>query len=138
MKPIICGFAGIGKSTLARRCPGVIDLESTPFNKNWDMYINVALHMQKQGYLVLVSCHEELRKELAKREVDYVVAVPVSEEREEYVRRYKYRGNTEGFINLLYSNFNDWISDIWSTEDSKKIWTIEKYLEDSLKERGVI
>jgi len=33
---IICGFAGIGKSTLAKNKAGFVDLESTPFEKDWD------------------------------------------------------------------------------------------------------
>ena len=35
---IICGYAGIGKSYLAHNYPNIIDLESTPFEKDWDRY----------------------------------------------------------------------------------------------------
>ena len=41
---IICGYAGIGKSHLAKNFPGVIDLESTPFEKDWDRYLKCAMH----------------------------------------------------------------------------------------------
>lgn len=35
MKKIICGFAGIGKSYLAKNKEGYVDLESTPFEGGW-------------------------------------------------------------------------------------------------------
>lgn len=44
---IISGFAGIGKSHLARNGK-IVDLESTPFNKQWELYANVAIHMSNK------------------------------------------------------------------------------------------
>ena len=44
---ILCGFPGIGKSFVAKNYKGFVDLESTPFNKNWDLYTNVAKHMNE-------------------------------------------------------------------------------------------
>ena len=49
---IICGYAGIGKSYLAKHFPGVIDLESTPFEKDWNRYLKCAMHYSNQGFLV--------------------------------------------------------------------------------------
>ena len=37
---IICGFPGTGKSVMARYSKWV-DLESTPFRKNWRLYAEV-------------------------------------------------------------------------------------------------
>ena len=73
---IICGFAGTGKSTAAKKIPGVVDLESTPFQKDWETYVRVAKHMSDNGYIVLLSCHQELRNELQNQGIDYVVVVP--------------------------------------------------------------
>lgn len=73
---IICGFAGIGKSTLARNRAGVVDLESTPFEKDWKRYVKVASHMAKNGYTVLLSCHKELREELHAQGIEYTLALP--------------------------------------------------------------
>ena len=61
---IFCGYAGVGKSTAAKKFSGVVDLESTPFQRDWVTYARVAKHMSDQGYIVLVSCHNELREEL--------------------------------------------------------------------------
>lgn len=69
---IITGYQGIGKSTLARKENNVIDLESASFwnyengNKtrpdDWYVYYcQVAEHLSKQGYIVFVSCHQQVR-----------------------------------------------------------------------------
>jgi len=52
---IFCGYAGVGKSTAASKFVRVVDLESTPFQKDWETYARVAKHMSDQGYIVLVS-----------------------------------------------------------------------------------
>lgn len=56
---IICGFPGVGKSTMAKFSQWV-DLESTPFKKNWLLYAEVAKHMSDNGYTVMVSTHKEM------------------------------------------------------------------------------
>lgn len=113
---IVCGFAGIGKSYAAKRMPGVVDLESTPFKEDWDLYIDVATHMQKSGYTVLVSCHKELRNRLKERWIDYVVVVPMLSDKDVYLERYKQRGNDEGFIKMMDENWEKFINEILSDE----------------------
>ena len=92
---IISGFPGTGKSTAVQHFTGVVDLESTPFKKNWEIYADVAQHMSKQGYTVLVSSHKEMREELLARGKDFVVAIPNKEDKDIYIQRYKDRGNKE-------------------------------------------
>ena len=68
---IICGFPGIGKSSIGgwNNC---IDLESSYFShtedgytlssKDWAWrYCEIALDLANQGYTVLISCHESVR-----------------------------------------------------------------------------
>lgn len=71
---IICGFQGIGKSTIAldRNLP-IIDLESSAFKidgkrcKDWEiMYAQVAQHLSKSNNIVLTSCHAEVRDAIYK------------------------------------------------------------------------
>lgn len=108
---IICGFAGIGKSYLGRMYPRFMDLESTPFEKDWEKYAKCAIHYSNQGYCVLVSCHIELRKKL--KEIlghDYcfhcITIFPDKENKEYYKELYKKRGNTERFIENLSENWD--------------------------------
>jgi hypothetical protein len=129
MNKIICGFAGIGKSYLAINKERFVDLESTPFQKNWDLYSDVAIHMQKNGYTPMLSCHKELRELLKQKGADYVVVLPEKDHKDNYLERYRQRGNNADFIKLLDENFEKWIEEIETTEDSiKKIpapnWTL--------------
>lgn len=103
---IICGFAGIGKSTAALSLQGVVDLESTPFEKDWLRYSSVARHMAANGYTVLLSCHRELREQLTTDGATYLLAMPPSDAKDEYLKRYVERGNTDEFVTLLRSNWD--------------------------------
>ena len=69
MAKIICGFAGTGKSNIARNNVGFVDLESTPFEKDWNRYVKVAEYLSNNGYTVLLSCHKELREELRSKSI---------------------------------------------------------------------
>lgn len=110
---IICGFPGVGKSTLARNS-NWIDLESTPFAKNWEIYANVAQHMLRQGYNVLVSTHSGLREELERREIPYCVVVPYFFELNTYLKNYENRGNSKDFIQTVRNNWDSWLSEIFN------------------------
>lgn len=104
---IICGFAGIGKSTTARQVAGVVDLESTPFRRDWSTYARVAKHMLDSGYVVLVSCHSELREELRRHGTKYELWLPVDDQRDKYIQRYRERGSGDDFIELMSSNWDE-------------------------------
>ena len=71
---IIIGYQGIGKSTLANDTAhdNIIDLESSMFkingrrDDNWArIYCRIAVSLAKQGNVVFVSSHKEVRNELA-------------------------------------------------------------------------
>lgn len=108
---IICGFPGTGKSTMARFSRWV-DLESTPFEKDWERYAKVAKHMSDNGYTVMVSTHEELLDWFEQMEVRYTVIIPPITDKNTYIHRYDMRGNTYDFIRLLNDNWERWINAI--------------------------
>ena len=116
---IYCGYAGTGKSTAAKKILGVVDLESTPFQKDWDMYARVAKHMSDNGYTVLLSCHKELREKLHEIGAKYKVVFPELDQKEEYRRRYFERGNTKEFIDTQMSHWDEWVGATlnWESED---------------------
>ena len=71
---IVIGYQRIGKSTLANdpSHEGIIDLESSMFkingqrDDNWArIYCRIAVSLAKQGNVVFISSHKEVRKELA-------------------------------------------------------------------------
>lgn len=131
MKNIICGFAGIGKSTLMKMSDWV-DLESTPFAKNWDIYSDVAIHMAKNGHRVMLSCHKELRDILLEKGADFEVIIPRIEDKKEYLRRYAERGNTEQFIKLFEDKWEDFINEILADSYKMNVVVLGKneYLSD--------
>lgn len=131
MKNIICGFAGIGKSTLMKMSDWV-DLESTPFAKNWDIYSDVAIHMAKNGHRVMLSCHKELRDILLEKGADFEVIIPRIEDKEEYLSRYAERGNTEQFIKLFDDKWEDFINEILADKDKMNVVVLgeNEYLSD--------
>ena len=113
---IICGYAGIGKSWLAHKVPNVMDLESTPFEKDWDRYVKCAIHYHNNGHLVLVSCHKELREKIEEAVVegkldreDWLTIVPAIEDKEVYRKVYTDRYNTIPFIEVQMTNWEKWV-----------------------------
>ena len=113
---IICGYAGIGKSTLSKNYPMVIDLESTPFEKDWDRYAKCAIYYSNQGYLVLISCHKEIRERICNYDNgvkfgNRITIVPSVEDKELYRERYKNRGNTQEFIDMQMNNWEKWLDE---------------------------
>lgn len=129
---IICGFAGIGKSMLAKKYANVVDLESTPFEKDWSRYAKVARHMANNGYTVLLSCHREIREELHD---GYWLAIPRVADRIEYIQRYKDRGNDEAFVTMMNQNWENFLERLpWESE----YISIKNNLEDALTEARTI
>lgn len=108
---IICGFPGTGKSMMAKFSRWV-DLESTPFKKNWLLYAEVAKHMSDNGYTVMVSTHKEMLDALEQIEANYVVVIPPMTDKATYLNRYDMRGNTYDFIRILDENWEKWITEI--------------------------
>ena len=108
---IICGFPGTGKSMMAKFSRWV-DLESTPFKKNWLLYAEVAKHMSDNGYNVMISTHKEVLDALEQIEASYTVVIPPITDKATYLHRYDMRGNTYDVIRLLDENGEKWINAI--------------------------
>lgn len=108
---IVCGFPGTGKSTMAKFSRWV-DLESTPFKKNWLLYAEVAKHMSDNGYNVMISTHKEVLDALEQIEASYTVVIPPITDKDIYLHRYDMRGNSYEFIKRLGENWESWISAI--------------------------
>lgn len=73
MGVIVCGYQGIGKSTVAKDIPNVIDLESNSFYgadektrpENWAyFYVKIAIDQALRGKDVFLSCHDSVREQL--------------------------------------------------------------------------
>ena len=95
---IIVGYQGIGKSSIAGQ-NGIIDLESGNFwfagkrRKEWYVYYcNIAEHLSRQGYTVMMSSHKEVRDYLKIYSKQSVYCIfPALELKDEWLKRLKDR-----------------------------------------------
>jgi hypothetical protein len=59
---------------------------------------------------IFVSTHEEVRRGLASRNIQYVLVIPHRTMKDEFIRRYQERGSSPRFVELLSSRWDDWTS----------------------------
>lgn len=100
---IVIGYQGIGKSTLAGRNNRFIDLESGNFwidgkrSDDWyKPYCKIAEHLSQQGYIVFVSSHEVVRKQLEDSNEIIVVAYPSLDLKDEWITKLEKRYEESG------------------------------------------
>lgn len=155
---IVSAFAGVGKTTLAQKYgKDVIDLESGDFrwlnndgteqskgsqrvqNPRFPINYLEAIKAANQKYkVVLISQHEVIRKCLDAVKLDYILAYPDMSMKEEFIERYRKRGNNENFIRLISTEWEKWIQALDSVQTHSKI-VLQKgqYLSDYVVELGL-
>lgn len=125
MTLIISGFPGIGKTTLFEKYgAGVVsDSDSSKFPKD-DFPANYISHIKElisnNKEIVLVSSHEVVRDALLKEGIEFVLVYPDVSLKEEYITRYKNRGSSDTFINLLSEKWDSWIKECEELEGVRK------------------
>ena len=146
-KYVICGFSGVGKSTAEQKHNSVIDFESSGYSHFFDTkkmgeknptfprnYIDALCSLIDKGKenIFLLSCHEEVRKELKSRGIDYIIVLPTKDQKNEYIKRWLKRGSSLEFIEMMD---NKWLSMHASCEEDSatKIYLSEgEYIDDVL------
>lgn len=126
----------------------VLDSDSSLYSKDETFPYNYLEHIKEnigKADVILVSSHKVVRDALNEANLEYTAVFPLEVEhgdmyiaKSEYIKRYRDRGNTEDFINLISKNWRDWITDIAMT--TKNIFPLQKgeyiehywqYLKDS-------
>jgi hypothetical protein len=112
---IISGFPGVGKShsfkILSDIHDKVLDSDSSLFDKSQfpKNYLDHIEEKHKEGYLLFVSSHEDVRKGLEERGLDYILIHPKRELKDEYLERYRSRGSSVQFLELMENKWDDFI-----------------------------
>ena len=133
---IICGFSGIGKSTAEQKNRNIVDFESSGFSHTYENglqtglnasfprnYIDALCDLRDNGCAThyLISCHKEVREELKKRGLDYVIVLPTAEQKNEYMKRWLKRGSSVYFIKSMESRWDDMVRSC-EEDDAPKIY----------------
>ncbi len=160
MSLIIAGFAGIGKTTLAKKYKNVIDLESSLFkwdntgledipvekrkglstrkeNKDWPN--NYISEIKKQSIVydvVLVWIRPDVLELYDKNDIEYVMCFPDKESLNIYVQRYIERGNNKDYIEGIVNNYDEMINKFMEKDKKKIVLSGNETLEDYLLENN--
>ena len=113
---VIAAFPGTGKSYCvkneAEKFDGVLDSDSSNFSwkkdangnntteRNPDFPNNYIEHIKEnigKVDVIFVSSHKEVREALEKENIKYTLVYPNVFQKEDYIKRYKNRGNSESF-----------------------------------------
>lgn len=91
---IVIGYQGIGKSTLANKENGYIDLESSCFfhdgfrSEDWYIYYcQIAEHLSSHGYVVFVSSHAAVQKQLRYSGEPVIIVYPAISIKDEWNKK---------------------------------------------------
>lgn len=113
---IISAFPGTGKSYFCEHAKDLVclDSDSSKFNKDEfpKNYIQYIKEKYRKVNIIFVSTHKEVRDALIKEKMKPIFVYPHRSLKDEYLRRYKERGNSEKFIELLDKNWDTWIDEM--------------------------
>lgn len=124
---IISAFPGTGKSHFFDSADGipdtVLDSDSSKFDKKFFPGNYISHIKEKIGKVdyICVSSHKLVREALVKENLPFILLYPHITLKNEYIQRYKERGNNEGFIKLLDENWDLWIKECENQEGCIKI-----------------
>lgn len=145
---IVCGYSGVGKSTAEQKSKNVFDFESSIFSHNWDSdncrnernadfpknYIDaVCEHMENHHIgIYLLSCHKEVREELKRRGLSYIIVMPDRHQKNEYIKRWLKRGSSIEFIQSMSDRWEEMINSC-GLDDAPKLYLQQgEYISDVL------
>jgi len=132
---VISAFPACGKSYCFKNHQdkySMLDSDSSEFSwvkdsegnntkeRNKDFPSNYIKHIKDnigKVDVIFVSSHEVVRKALVDNKIKTIIVYPTKGMKEEWIRRFKARGNNDGFINFISNNWDNFIDDI-EKEDS--------------------
>jgi hypothetical protein len=147
---IISAFPACGKSYSYKNrqnlFSGILDSDSSEFSwikdengnntkdRNPDFPNNYIQHIKDnigKVEIIFVSSHDVVRKALKDNNIDYTLVYPGQSLKEEWIERFKYRGNDEKFIDFISKNFDKFIDEMDNETFPTKVklpYNYNKYL----------
>lgn len=122
MTRIIAAFPGVGKTHYYLNSnANVLDLDLAPYL--WldgvirhpdypDNYVTEIKNNVGKIDLLLVSLYTEVRKQLLVQDIAYELVYPSRELKEEYLERYRSRGNPDSFVTFMLNKWDEMISEL--------------------------
>lgn len=127
---VISAFPACGKSYCFNNYQdkfSMLDSDSSEFSwvkdengnntkeRNPDFPNNYITHIRNnigKVNIIFVSSHEVVRKALKDNNINTMIVYPNRNLKEEWIRRFEERGNNEGFINFISTNWYNFIDEI--------------------------
>lgn len=137
---VICGYQGIGKTTLSKKVCNVVDLDSSLF-VDMTTYYEVIKYLDSLGKIVLTSTHSMLRDALRANGIDYYVVCPKLELREQWIgkltKRYQEDDSDKNFRSWTQAilHYDSHIKELMEKEKERclLIEEMDYFLEDIIK-----
>lgn len=141
---IISAFAGSGKSYATKQLENAIDLESSDYqwiyeddvtddvearkgidnrkkNPNFIKdYVDAIERVKDEYDQVFIAAQPAVLEELVNRNIPFAVAYPTKDSKDTYIQRYIDRGNNEQFVNLMDTNFYNFVDDMMNNKAASK------------------
>lgn len=114
---VYSAFPGVGKTSYFNKTnKNVWDSDSSKFDKkhfpeNYIEHIKNGLDNESVDK-ILVSSHKDVRDALVKNGISFVLVYPDRSLKDEYIQRYKDRGNNDAFVKLLDNNWDTWMDEM--------------------------
>lgn len=133
---IICGFPGVGKTTVSNNRRNILDAESSAFSWKWDTeppfgkernpefpqnYIGFLKENEGEYDVILASSHGAVRDGLKYDGMQYIIVAPERELKNEYLKRYLKRGSDIDFIESMNENWDAFLTEI-ENDGAPVIW----------------
>jgi len=99
---IIAGFAGIGKTTVAKKYKNVYDIKMREYD------------------ILFVKSHPDILEVCDEENIPYIICYPCKEDLEVYKQRYRDRGNSPEYIEKTINSY-DFKVQRWSEKSAKRI-----------------
>ncbi len=123
---VYSAFPGVGKTTYFKSTDrNVLDSDSSKFDKK-NFPANYIEHIERniedpKVDKILVSSHKDVRDALVKKGIPFVLVYPDRSLKDEYIQRYKNRGNNDAFVELLEKNWDMWMDEMDNQGDCYRV-----------------